>query len=92
MRKHWGGKSATAFVASDQLKEQVRSELSSQVSSGKVGGKTLNALISGTSTPVPQALSEGPSSFACNLASDRCRISYRAGMRSFSWFLRRWTC
>ena len=54
-----GGKSATAFVASDQLKDQVRSELSSQVSSGKVGGKTLNALISGT-TPSPQALGEGP--------------------------------
>jgi hypothetical protein len=64
-----GGKPATAFVASDQLKDQVRSELSSQVSSGKVGGKTLNALISGT-TPSPQALGEGPSSFVCNLASD----------------------
>jgi hypothetical protein len=65
-----GGKPATAFVASDQLQDQVRSELSSQVSSGKVGGKTLTALISGTSMPVPQALSEGPSSFVCNLASD----------------------
>ena len=35
----------------------------------KVGGKTLNALISGA-TPSPQALGEGQSSFVCNLASD----------------------
>jgi hypothetical protein len=74
-----GGKPATAFVASDQLKDQVRSELSSQVSSMKVGGKTLNALISGA-TPSPQALGEGQSSFVCNLASD-CVAVTQSGSR-----------
>jgi len=69
-----GGKPATAFVASEQLKDQVRSELSSQVSSGKLGGRTLNALI-GTTTPSPQALGEGQSSFACGTTTPCVTVS-----------------
>jgi hypothetical protein len=80
-----GGKPATAFVASDQLKDQVRSELSSQVSSGKLGGRTLNALI-GTTTPSPQAalttptsaapaITSGQSSFACGTTTPCVTVS-----------------
>ncbi|MGH6630478.1 MAG: hypothetical protein ACREB3_12165, partial [Burkholderiales bacterium] len=61
------GKPATAFVASDQLKDQVRSEVKSQAAqSGTV--QSTRTLI-GTA-PSPQAMGEGQSSFICNLAAD----------------------
>jgi hypothetical protein len=81
-----GGKPVTAFVATDQLKDQVRSELSSQVSSGKLGGRTFNALI-GTTTPSPQAAltsptsaapaitTSGQSSFACSTTTPCVTVS-----------------
>ncbi|MGH9649788.1 MAG: tail fiber domain-containing protein, partial [Terriglobales bacterium] len=63
-----GGKPATAFVASDQLKEQVRAEVKTQVAQPK-GAELGTRTLIGTA-PSPQSLGEGQSSFVCNLAAD----------------------
>ncbi|MGH9580692.1 MAG: tail fiber domain-containing protein, partial [Terriglobales bacterium] len=59
------GKPATAFVASDQLKDQVRSEVKTQVTQTGSATRTLVG-----TAPSPQSLGEGQSSFLCNLAAD----------------------
>jgi hypothetical protein len=79
-----GGKPATAFVVTDQLKDQVRTELSSQESSGKLGGKTFSTLV-GTTSATPQAaltsptsgaaITSGQSSFACTTTTPCVTVS-----------------
>ncbi|MGH9649366.1 MAG: hypothetical protein ACRD3I_02730, partial [Terriglobales bacterium] len=67
-----GGKPATAFVATDQLKDQVRSEVTTQIAQPGTGQSTRTLI--GTA-PSPQALGEGQSSFVCNLAADCVKVT-----------------
>lgn len=60
-----GGKPATAFVASDQLKDQVRDEVKTQVIQSGDATRTLIG-----AAPAPQAIGEGKSSFVCNVTTD----------------------
>ena len=61
------GKPATAFVASEQLKQQVQSEVKAQAAQSGTAKGTRTLI--GTA-PSPQALGEGQASFACNLSAD----------------------
>ena len=60
-----GGKPATAYVASDQLKDQVQSEVKEQLANPTVGLRSLEAMVTNPGS-TPQAITEtGPSTFTC---------------------------
>jgi hypothetical protein len=61
-----GGKPATAFVASDQLKDQVESQVKEQLSNPTVGLRSLEMMVTNPAT-TPQAITEtNPSTFTCS--------------------------
>jgi hypothetical protein len=61
-----GGKPATAFVSSDQLKEQVQSELQAATGSTSIGLRSVEMMVTNPAT-TPQAITEtGPSTFTCS--------------------------
>ncbi|MBZ5544966.1 MAG: hypothetical protein LAO07_15000, partial [Acidobacteriia bacterium] len=59
-----GGKPATAYVASDQLKDQVRSEVKEQIADPTIGLRSLEMMVTNPSS-TPRAIAEGPSTFTC---------------------------
>ncbi|MBZ5546280.1 MAG: hypothetical protein LAO07_21890 [Acidobacteriia bacterium] len=64
-----GGKPATAYVASDQLKDQVRSEMTQQLANPTIGLRSLEMMVSNPSS-TPKAVTEtNPSTFTCNSSS-----------------------
>ena len=59
-----GGKPATEYVASDQLKDQVQSEVKEQLANPTIGLRSLEAMVTNPSS-TPRAITEGPSTFTC---------------------------
>ncbi|MBZ5545916.1 MAG: tail fiber domain-containing protein [Acidobacteriia bacterium] len=60
-----GGKPATAYVASDQLKDQVRSEMTQQLANPTIGLRSLEMMVTNPAS-TPQAITEtNPSTFTC---------------------------
>ena len=68
------GKRVSDFVLAQQLKEQVKTEVTQQAKQQQERGQQALALVLGTG-PTPPAISEGPSSFTCATAGDCVGIS-----------------
>jgi hypothetical protein len=73
-----GGRPATAYVASDQLKDQVQSELQGQLADPKVGLRSLEMMVtsptvtasSGGSEPPALINETEPATFTCNISQN----------------------
>ncbi|MBZ5543879.1 MAG: tail fiber domain-containing protein [Acidobacteriia bacterium] len=64
-----GGKPATAYVASDQLKDQVRSEMTQQLANPAIGLRSLEMMVTNPAS-TPRAVTEtNPSTFTCATSS-----------------------
>ncbi|MBZ5543764.1 MAG: hypothetical protein LAO07_08815, partial [Acidobacteriia bacterium] len=59
-----GGKPAAAYVASDQLKDQVQSQLKAATGSTDIGLRSLEMMVANPAA-TPRAIAEGPSTFTC---------------------------
>ena len=60
-----GGKPATAYVASDQLKDQVRSEMTQQLANPTIGLRSVEMMVTNPGSTPPAITETNPSTFTC---------------------------